>query len=548
MRTLLLLALSLALAALAGCGRLGHADADLDRAASLMQTRPDSALCIVRGVDGDMPRKALYEAWALCKCYRVDEMDSALSKAADYYKAGHGSPSDRMIFHYLSGMSEATAHNYGSAVENLLKAEELGKTLHDNLYLGLIYRYLADTFDDLYNQHNALHYSKASYRSFSEYGDSSYIDYAMCDLAASYGSSFRNDSALIYANRALERAEITGDSVLASSALSVIASCYIGLDDYQRAYDSLREMKNEYGFAHEKDISNLGFVCLHLNRPEEAKHYLQKINDVKLKNSLAFRIAEAEGDYENAYGSLLGVYFSNDSILLAVMNETANLQIATYYNKRDNELKTIMSEERTRHRALMIIVAIIIVLGAIILMQRRVIHKKEINEKMQLVQSLTDTVASYKQSIQEKDEAGRNKEFALKNEISKIFAERFSLLDQLCSDYYESHGTSGEKAKIYNRVRGLINRFRSDSDTIEQLCSAVNRYRSNTLHWFENDFPTISKEETLLFLYLTLGLSSRTISVLFDIRIEAVYNRKSKLKKKIEQSESPHKDLYLDLF
>lgn len=149
---------------------------------------------------------------------------------------------------------------------------------------------------------------------------------------------------------------------------------------------------------------------------------------------------------------------------------------------------------------------------------------------MQLVQSLTDTVASYKQSIQEKDEAGRNKELALKNEISKIFAERFSLLDQLCSDYYESQGTSGEKSKIFGKIQYLVQSLHDDKKTIQNLSSTINRYKDNVLDRFKADVPSLSQDEELLFLYLVIGLSSRSISAVFGIRIDAVYNRKAKLK------------------
>ena len=48
-----------------------------------------------------------------------------------------------------------------------------------------------------------------------------------------------------------------------------------------------------------------------------------------------------------------------------------------------------------------------------------------------------------------------------------------------------------------------------------------------------------------LFLYLSAGLSVRTISVLLDIESEAMSSRKNRLKRKINESESQFREEFI---
>lgn len=550
MRSLLILSLVLAL--LPGCGGR-RAQAELDRAASLMQTHPDSALLIARSVSAtgrhERARAALYRAWAGNKLQSETADDSLLAEAGRFYASDEGGTArDRMIYHYLTGMRSCKTKRYGDAVNSLLMAEELGRQLGDDLYLGLIYRYLADVFNDIYSQQNALRYSRLSYDSFCRYGDSLYIDYALCDLAAYFGSTFSYDSSLIYADRALKRAIAKGDSALAAGALRVGAVTCIKLERNDSAYKMLNSIRQMYGYANDRDIHHIGFVCLRLGKMREAQSCLEEISDHGLNNSLGFRIAEADNDYRTAFTLLLKEYYDNDSILCSIMNETANRQVAAFYSRRDAELKQKMQSERAVYRVILAFILVFAVLGAIILRQRRLLHRKELNEKMQIIQSLTESVKLYKHTIEENNESGRNKENALKEEIRGILADRFALLNRLCGEYYRSQGSASEKAAVYRRVQELIESFRKDSSTVARMRDIVNRHKSGILRDFNEDLPSASDDDSLLFLYLTVGLDSRAISVLFGIRIEAVYNRKAKLKRRIELLNTPRRDAYLNCF
>ncbi len=59
------------------------------------------------------------------------------------------------------------------------------------------------------------------------------------------------------------------------------------------------------------------------------------------------------------------------------------------------------------------------------------------------------------------------------------------------------------------------------------------------------DVPGLKERDYELYLYLLLDFSPRAISILQGIRTEAVYNRKSVLKRKITESGSESAQEYL---
>ena len=127
--------------------------AQLDRADSLMRTRPDSSLYILNKVGTPSTtslsmRHALLRADALNKCDSVLPSDTLLREIADYYDR-HGSANERMRAHYLLGRCY---HDMGEAPRALEcyqhAAEQTDTTKKDcDLYtLRAIYGQMADLY------------------------------------------------------------------------------------------------------------------------------------------------------------------------------------------------------------------------------------------------------------------------------------------------------------------------------------------------------------------------------------------------------------------
>lgn len=81
------------------------------------------------------------------------------------------------------------------------------------------------------------------------------------------------------------------------------------------------------------------------------------------------------------------------------------------------------------------------------------------------------------------------------------------------------------------------------------LEKSLDKSHSEIMSQFRSDFPEISESEIQLAILIFSNMSSHTIALMLGIqRIETVRMRKSRLKKVVEQTVSPNRDRYLEMF
>ena len=147
-RPFIILTASIVLFVLYSCS--SNINRELTSAELLMDSNPDSALCILNEVDttrlkvgSQYARFALLKTMALDKTY-YDETDSRLIDAAVSYYSMRGTSEQRMKAWYYQGVIRFNSGNLPAATVSLEKAEQEAITLADYHYLGLIYRYIAN--------------------------------------------------------------------------------------------------------------------------------------------------------------------------------------------------------------------------------------------------------------------------------------------------------------------------------------------------------------------------------------------------------------------
>ena len=121
------LTLLMAVALMAGCGRgglfpqLGEDGRGLPQALvladSLMNSRPDSALAVLEGAEGQMAGEHQRRQWQLLRLNAINKLDTLFTAThvahaqtlADYFDH-HGNANDRMLAHYLLGRTYYDTH------------------------------------------------------------------------------------------------------------------------------------------------------------------------------------------------------------------------------------------------------------------------------------------------------------------------------------------------------------------------------------------------------------------------------------------------------
>ncbi len=125
----------------------------------------------------------------------------------------------------------------------------------------------------------------------------------------------------------------------------------------------------------------------------------------------------------------------------------------------------------------------------------------------------------------------------LESKLQGSLSNRFALIDSLCQTYYESQGTKAERKAIVDKVKCEIESVRSDA--FPKMEQAVNDCRDNLLAKVRDTYPAIKSDDYQLLVYISAGLSTRTISLLIGESVDVIYKRKSRLKSRMKESVAP---------
>ena len=125
-------------------------------------------------------------------------------------------------------------------------------------------------------------------------------------------------------------------------------------------------------------------------------------------------------------------------------------------------------------------------------------------------------------------------------------SSRYETIDRLCGLCYEQKDNSALKARISDEVVSTINSMTSPDGKLPELERNADRFHGGLMSRFRSEMPGLKENDYLLMLFSTLGFSMAAITLLLkEDKIEAVYNRKSRLKSRIKRRNPPHVDDFL---
>lgn len=241
----------------------------------------------------------------------------------------------------------------------------------------------------------------------------------------------------------------------------------------------------------------------------------------------------------------------SNKVTLEIINQHITQAVSDYLRYEMLVQEQILIHEKRTGNICIVVLAIILMLVSIIMLQRIKTQKKEIENKMLLASNLRnilkvkETEAEKMQNaIKDTLEHKTSEIEAMQIAVNRLFEQRFATIDKLSSTYYECRDTGNERHRIYTDVLKLISGLGSDQRTLEELENFVNTYKGNLMSRFKSAFPELKESDRILYLYIVTGFSPRAISIFINEKLEVVYNRKSRLKQKINGSLSPEKEFF----
>ncbi len=542
---LMIMPIVLAMCGIAFTGCHSCENESLTLAESLMDERPDSALAILRNIS---PEQLTDERQrALCALLTSQAMDKNYIDTADFSKVkiaiDYFSRSDdkcdklnKIKAFYYGGRVKYNGKEYGQSLNLYLKAYDEAKRLNDNFWIGMCCKEISTVYADTYNCRVDLQYTAEAYKNFKISGKRSFIVYEQMSLARAYLNNKMYGKSIAVCRQLEDSLEVSPDPYMRTFLHRLIAKAYIGNDDDRRAIPYLEDLVSNPETFDPELQALLGLCYMSVGERSKALKILGDLgnDDLGVSEFVKYRIFKAIGEPEKALVALEKSSSKMDSTLQSRINVNLIQSVGEYY---DYELRIGEEEVRASNLAkwLVILVALCIIVSILLFgyLYYKSIQKKN-DSNLRIAQDLNNILAL------------RETEFtAVQSLLKELIASHYQILDGLCQTYFESQGSTSLKKRISDEVTLLIDGFSSGGKRLGELEDYVNHHHANIMADFRRDFPGLKDADYNLFLYSILGFSFSAMALfLKESKIEAVYNRKARLKSKISRSECPARYRY----
>lgn len=421
----------------------------------------------------------------------------------------------------------------GDAARSLTQGADLASQNGLHFWEGMCSRGLFQLYNRLFDGSSQLKYARKAYDAFSKTGMQDWIEWSRLDLAMAFSNNGQYKKALSEADKANQYAYRAQDSTLMKEALTEMAICEMATERYSNALSHYRSVCRLFpDELTDQDKDNIAIAASEINPdsiPIEITEFISSAFRAYDRVRLPYETFAANGDYEAAYRSLTEYRNEQDSVIALIMRNNVAETLIQY----EETQKKLQTAERHNERIswLVLFIAVIIVAG--IATRIRTNRQKAARQKAEA--NLDELDKDFKDMME--------KARLLSEFIAASIREKYEKVDSLVDKYYNNPMTANERIALKKEIDEIIADFK-DEEYLTTVAADIDKCTDGLYSSFKNDFADKKTEFHRLYLYLLLGLGTRTISLISGLDTSAVYNHKSRLKKAIRESAVAKKDDY----
>lgn len=481
----------------------------MERAAAMMDSRPDSSLLILDSI----PRSSIHgiaarakfsllRSQALDKTYCDLQSDSLIAPAADYYEH-FGSDREKLLARYYLGRIEQNSGHGTSAIEIFLGAEPYAIRSGDNFYTGLLYGSIGMLYFSQNQFDKALEYYDKAYAAYERAGKRDY----MADILVAKGEVCINTDenlhwGIEFYRQALRIARDVNDVQVQASAFRSLSITYYDINP-ELSYKYIDSLCHLLNYELEiDDYITLSAIYTNINKLDSAELLLNAvtpyIQDDRLQYIRTRKILKdiywKKGEYAQA--SIYNDQYQkiNDSLLL-------HHQYNTLLDK-EVEITRIHTLEA---------------------------QKRDIRLLIFLFCTLMITVALLASYLT----AYKNKKEKQLLAMRKALGNKYDFFKMSAETMYESY--SEEKA--VRKIDDMLKEVFRENIFVDMEASLNAQHDDIFVKIREN--VRLSEKDYRLLLLLCCGFCSHSTAEILDSKPETLYKNKSRIIEKLEKSGIP---------
>ena len=573
-----IVAISLLVAVVTGCGGAGRYDARLVAADSLMQPDPDSALALVQAVppgsltrEGDRAYRDLLLTQARYKCYITATSDSDINRALDYYRR-HSGEREKLTRAYIYKGAVMEELGHPDSAMFYYKHAEATAAPDDYFNLGYVNLRIAELYQSMLGNDTAVvgRMKKANHY-FLMTKDTSLLITATGTLG-SYSKIIGKDSSRLFLNQAIQLAN-TINSPKVFQYQSKLAGSYFYDGDYRQAKELamgiFRKGRNECNENQFYFYAARSYI--RLNLLDSARWLIEQIptphnavDSMNLYQTLA-EISQAVQDYEN-YAFYNNKAKSIDTRIIEASRDPKLNVTELKWEADQNEGKI---KSQANYRLVKIFCVIVLVIALLMaffysIIKNRMNHyQSEINNTRTDLEKLLSEIEQYRlnveserqdfiSQIEEKENelavANRKnrrlelEQGSLSQKVADIVRHRHSAINEL----YQSIRIKSESDKDRKRPlllmstirelyekRGILQTPPSQSFWDNLRYSVEGEYQG-IVSFVEQHYPNLTNDDIKLFMLCCAGIPNKIIKICMDYTSDVTVskNKRKLLKEK----------------
>lgn len=517
---------------------------DIKHTEALLETRPDSALGMLKKIDpktlstSEYARYCLLMTEALGKNQIPITSDSLISVAVEYFN----DKSDKDIkakTYFYAGWVNQDMQNAKQAMEYFLKAADFAEDGKDYKLQFLIYYYLGDLYfqESLYD--SALRMNKQAFKFSKLLGNKNYMVYALRNTALAYSGKGEKNNSILFYSKAINLLP-QSDSVTLVTLLNEMGGNY---NEVKKYIPALHAVNKAISINPDKTRLSYSYITkahifFNLHRYDSAAYYYQKTidsPDLYTKAETYNRLSKVERICNNLGKSLYynDIYIKlRDSIEKQSRSEMIIKMQNIYQHKKTVEKIQYLTLEKNQQRTFIylisaISVSVLLLLITILLLYR---NRKEIQTReLELtVQKEKEEAQIANARLQESELIRIRKEKTLLEKEMELRTDFFNRLNNLTFPFLAS----------VEQKNANIRLTEEDWDSIVKNTDAAFNHFSVRL---AKAYPELKREEILFCCLIKMKLGLTTLSSVYSLSKDAISKRKERIKKnkmKIEDGRS----------
>lgn len=553
----------------------------LNEIQSFIEDYPDSAMVVLESLSKDSfntpSLRAYYSllyAMALDKNY-IDTTDVGIIEPAIRYYEKHGTADEKMKAYYYQGIAYFNNEEFDNAIVSFSYAEEMIPEATDMRYVGLVYSRISDLYNRSRNTDDELKYIELAADIFAENSIDKY----------KYSTLLRKGEALAGLRKYHEAKDVylqlLNNPEVPNYVRSLAKEDYALLlvtgpeRDVEQSLKLFRETLSESGRL--RSINVWGAYAYSLAacglRDESdqvfSRLYSMESKDYSILDVWKSYACKEIGDYREALLLLQNSLSHQDSLVRVSISHATMRAQKDYLTLKNTQLQ--VEDKNHQLKALVVVIVLIIVIIVLYFIYRQRSDKlkqerieladiaetmrlrlKESEEGRVLEKVNLEGVVTSKEleisSLRKEIDTREKTLSSLRSEYAHMYKSQFKYLGDLCETFLLANEKKDSQRIVYEKVQDMIKNISGDRIGQKRFERMIDRSLNSIMKHFRDEFPKYSEEDYRFVSYLFVGFDATTLCIIFNMpSVAAVYMKKSRIKKTIEDSNASFKSEYLNM-